>query len=147
MKKVSKIWESLVNNHLNLKDAVSKSRKAISEAFLEYYKAEYPDKINELENYYKAEIIGIEHEENHDSNSGEWADILTLKFKYPDDKTDSKSFVLYKSEYYDIGVSDDYQDMTNCDSDDPDEEYAFNTVLEILKHIFQEHPDVEVYYS
>ncbi len=132
------IWKSLVSNHNSLRELVRQSRKAISEAFLEYYKAEYPEKIKELETYLQAEIIGVEHEENHDEDSGEWADILTLKLKYCDNSEKNIEFFLYKSEYYDYDYDDvSYIDMTSKDDD----------IVEILRHMFQDHPDVEVYFD
>lgn len=131
------IWKSLVSNHNSLRDLVRQSRKAISEAFLEYYKSEYPEKVKELETYLQAEIIGVEHEENH-IDSGDWADILTLKLKKINGESDIE-FLLYKSEYYDY----DYDDISRFDMTINDDE---NIVI-ILRHMFQEHPDVPVYYS
>lgn len=134
---MNKIWQSLVSNHNSLRDLVRQSRKAISEAFLEYYKAEYPEKIKKLETYLQAEIIGVEHEENH-IDSGDWADILTLKLKKVNGESEIE-FLLYKSEFYDYDCDDvSYIDMTNKGDDD---------IVIILRHMFQEHPDVPVYYS
>lgn len=142
---MNKIWQSLVSNHNSLRELVRQSRKAISEAFLEYYKAEYPEKIKELEIYLQAEIIGVEHEENH-IDSGDWADILTLKLKYCDNSEKDIEFLLYKSEYYDYDYDDTSRiDMTNKDEDI--DRFTASSIVEILRHMFQEHPDVEVYYD
>ncbi len=131
------IWKSLVSNHNSLRELVRQSRKAISEAFLDYYKSEYPEKVKELETYLQAEIIGVEHEENH-IDSGDWGDILTLKLKKVNGESEME-FLLYKSEYYDYDCDDvSYIDMTNKGDDD---------IVIILRRMFQEHPDVPVYYS
>ena len=144
-KKGNKIWAALVKNHLALKDAVYQSRKALSDAFLEYYKNEHKDKIDVLESFLKAEIIGIEHEENHDTYSNEWADTVTLTLNNNTDKI----FIAYKSDYF--VPNDDEIDLTYFDRLDEkykdDEEFIPKNIIEILRDIFSSHPDVDVYYS